>query len=64
LRVSRGATDRELKTAYRKLSKKWHPDKNPGNDEAHQKFVELAEAYEALSNAETRRIYDQYGAEG
>ncbi|KAF8464399.1 hypothetical protein BDZ91DRAFT_729785 [Kalaharituber pfeilii] len=64
LGVSRGATDRELKTAYRKLSKKWHPDKNPGNDEAHQKFVELAEAYEALSNAETRRIYDQYGAEG
>ncbi|KAI5807486.1 DnaJ domain-containing protein [Peziza echinospora] len=64
LGVSKSASDRELKTAYRKLSKKWHPDKNPGNEEAQSKFVELATAYEALSNAESRRIYDQYGAEG
>ncbi|KAF8459350.1 hypothetical protein BGX38DRAFT_1247930 [Terfezia claveryi] len=64
LGVSKSATDRELKTAYRKLSKKWHPDKNPNSEEAHQKFVELAEAYEALSDADSRRIYDQYGGEG
>lgn len=64
LGVDRKATEKELKSAYRKLSKKFHPDKNPGDDTAHAKFVELSEAYEALSDKETRKIYDQYGHEG
>ncbi|KAF1356613.1 DnaJ protein-like protein [Delphinella strobiligena] len=64
LGVDKNASDRELKKAYRTLSKKYHPDKNPGDDTVHQKFVEVAEAYEALSEAETRKIYDQYGHEG
>lgn len=64
LGVERSASDRELKKAYRNLSKKYHPDKNPNNDDAKQKFVEVSDAYEALSNAETRKIYDQYGHEG
>ncbi|KAI9787491.1 MAG: DnaJ- protein scj1 [Geoglossum umbratile] len=64
LGVDKQASDKELKRAYRVLSKKYHPDKNPGNESAHQKFVEVSEAYDALSNAETRRIYDQYGHEG
>jgi len=64
LGVSRTAGDREIKKAYRNLSKKYHPDKNPGDESAKQKFVETAEAYEALSNPETRKIYDQYGHEG
>ncbi|KAH6874756.1 DnaJ domain-containing protein [Thelonectria olida] len=64
LGVGKQASDKELKSAYRRLSKKYHPDKNPGDDTAHDKFVEVAEAYEALSNAETRRIYDRHGHEG
>jgi len=64
LDIDRSASEREIKRAYRTLSKKYHPDKNPGNEEAKQKFVEIAEAYEALSDAESRKIYDQYGAEG
>ncbi|PQE04623.1 chaperone dnaj protein [Rutstroemia sp. NJR-2017a BBW] len=55
---------RDIKRAYRTLSKKYHPDKNPGDETAKQKFVEVAEAYEALSVPETRKIYDQYGHEG
>lgn len=53
-----------MKRAYRQLSKKYHPDKNPGDESAKQKFVEVAEAYEALSDPNTRKIYDQYGHEG
>ncbi|MCJ1369763.1 DnaJ- protein scj1 [Loxospora ochrophaea] len=64
LGVDKAADERDIKRAYRTLSKKFHPDKNPGDDTAQQKFVEVAEAYEALSNKETRRIYDQYGHEG
>ncbi|KAF3914936.1 hypothetical protein ABW20_dc0108839 [Dactylellina cionopaga] len=64
LGVDKDASDRQLKKAYKQLSKKYHPDKNPGNDEAHQKFIELAEAYEALSNEDTRRVYDKYGYDG
>ncbi|KAK5660085.1 hypothetical protein OQA88_13554 [Cercophora sp. LCS_1] len=64
LGINKQATDKQIKSAYRQLSKKYHPDKNPGDNTAHDKFVEVSEAYEALIDAETRRIYDQYGHEG
>ena len=64
LGVSKSASEKELKSAYRKLSKKFHPDKNPGDESAHAKFVEISEAYEALADKDTRKIYDQYGHEG
>ncbi|KAI4644227.1 hypothetical protein J4E93_006127 [Alternaria ventricosa] len=64
LGLKKDASERELKKAYRTLSKKYHPDKNPGDDEASGKFVEIAEAYEVLSKKETRKIYDQYGHDG
>ncbi|CAI2174545.1 14426_t:CDS:2 [Funneliformis geosporum] len=55
---------REIKKKYKQLSKRYHPDKNPGDKEAEQKFVQLAEAYEVLSDDEKRDIYDKYGEEG
>lgn len=61
LGVSKTATPDELKRAYRKLAIKYHPDKNPGNKEAEEKFKEAAEAYDVLSNAEKRAKYDQFG---
>ncbi|CAE7000153.1 hypothetical protein CFE70_000934 [Pyrenophora teres f. teres 0-1] len=64
LGLKKDASEREIKKAYRTLSKKYHPDKNPGDDEAGKKFVEVAEAYEVLSEKETRKIYDQYGHDG
>jgi len=64
LGVSRNADIKEIKRAYRDLSKKYHPDKNPDNEEAHDKYVKIAEAYEVLSDDEKRRIYDQHGEEG
>ena len=64
LGVSRNATPEEIKKAYRKMAIKYHPDKNPGDSEAEEKFKEAAEAYEVLSNAEKRGRYDQFGHEG
>lgn len=65
LGVSKTATDEEIKKAYRKLAKKWHPDANPDNKkEAEEKFKEVSEAYETLSNSQKRRMYDQFGADG
>lgn len=65
LGVSKTATDEEIKKAYRKLAKKWHPDANPDNKkEAEEKFKEVSEAYETLSNAQKRKMYDQFGADG
>ncbi len=64
LGVSRTATKEEIKKAYRRLALKYHPDRNPGDKEAEEKFKEAAEAYEVLSNDEKRRIYDQYGHDG
>ncbi|RQP09402.1 MAG: molecular chaperone DnaJ [Parapedobacter sp.] len=61
LGVSRNADQAEIKSAYRKLAIKYHPDKNPGNAEAEEKFKEAAEAYEILSNPEKRQRYDRFG---
>ena len=64
LGVPRNATKEEIKKAYRRLALKYHPDRNPGDKEAEEKFKEAAEAYQVLSDDEKRRIYDQFGHEG
>lgn len=64
LGLSKGADDDEIKKAYRKLAKKYHPDMNPGNAEAEVKFKEINEAYAVLSDSEKKSRYDQYGFEG
>ncbi len=64
LGVARTATADEVKKAYRKLAMKYHPDRNPDNKEAEEKFKAAAEAYEVLGDAEKRQIYDRYGFEG
>lgn len=64
LGVSRNATQEEIKSAFRKLALKYHPDRNPGDKEAESKFKEINEAYEVLSNQEKRKMYDMYGEEG
>ncbi len=64
LGVGRGASEDEIKKAYRKLAKKYHPDLNPGDQEAEQKFKEVNEAYEVLSDASKRGRYDQFGHAG
>lgn len=64
LNLDKSADDRDLKKAYRRLSKKYHPDKNPDDESAAQKFVEVSEAYETLIDSELRQIYDRHGAEG
>ena len=64
LGVSKGASETEIKKAYRKMAIKYHPDKNEGNKQAEDKFKEAAEAYEVLSNPEKKSRYDQFGHAG
>ncbi|MFZ0061987.1 MAG: molecular chaperone DnaJ [Pyrinomonadaceae bacterium] len=64
LEVARAASDQELKSAYRKLAMRYHPDKNPGDASAEEKFKEAAEAYAVLSDGEQRRRYDRFGHAG
>src|SRR6201987_1739862 len=61
LSVSRDASDQELKTAYRRLAMQYHPDRNPGDHAAEEKFKECSEAYQVLSDPDKRAAYDRYG---
>jgi molecular chaperone DnaJ len=64
LGVSKGATDQEIKSAYRKLALNFHPDRNPGDKGAEDKFKEAAEAYAVLADADKRHLYDRFGHAG
>ena len=64
LGVSRSATAEEIKRAYRKLAKKYHPDRNPNDPSADRKFKEVQQSYEVLGDAEKRAQFDQYGRAG
>ena len=64
LGIQKGASEDEIKKAYRKMAKQYHPDLNPGNAEAEQKFKEVNEAYEVLSDADKKARYDQFGHAG
>src|SRR4051794_24510477 len=61
LGVAKGADTKEIKKSYRKLARQYHPDVNPNNAEASEKFREISEAYEVLGDDEKRQIYDKYG---
>lgn len=62
LGVPRGADEKEIKTAYRKLARKYHPDVNPNDKTAEARFKEISEAYDVLGDEEKRKLYDQYGS--
>jgi molecular chaperone DnaJ len=63
LGISKDASQDKIKKAYRKLARKWHPDINPGNKEAEQKFKEISRAYQCLGNEQKRKLYDEFGEE-
>ncbi len=60
LGISRNATDKEIKSAFRKLARKFHPDLNPHDDKSESEFKEINEAYEILSDKEKKKSYEQY----
>ena len=62
LGVAKNAAEKDIKAAYRKKARQWHPDVNPGNKEAEERFKEISEAYAVLSDAKKRKQYDQFGA--
>ncbi|EGN98827.1 hypothetical protein SERLA73DRAFT_181494 [Serpula lacrymans var. lacrymans S7.3] len=64
LGIARGASDDEIKKAYKKMALKWHPDRNGGSEEASKKFKEISEAFEVLSDSNKRAVYDQFGEDG
>src|ERR1039457_5557403 len=64
LDLARNASEAEIKKAYRRLAMKFHPDRNPGDHDAEEKFKEAKEAYEVLSETQKRAVYDQYGHAG
>ncbi len=64
LGVSKDTSEEQIKKAYRKLARKWHPDINPGNNEAEKKFKEISQAYDCLGNKEKRKLYDEFGEDG
>ena len=64
LGIGKNATDAEIKSAYRKLAKKYHPDLNPGDKDAEEKFKEVNEANDVLSDPDKRKRYDQFGFAG
>lgn len=64
LGIARDASEKDIKQAYRRQAMEFHPDRNPNNPEAESKFKEAAEAYDVLSNAEKRAVYDRYGHDG
>ncbi|KAJ6507944.1 hypothetical protein C8R47DRAFT_1100064 [Mycena vitilis] len=64
LGVEKSASDAEIKSAYKKMALKWHPDRNQGSEESSKKFKEISEAFEVLSDSNKRAVYDQFGEEG
>src|SRR5437870_4933461 len=64
LGVARTATADEIRKAYRKLARQHHPDLNPGNKQAEERFKDLSFAYDVLGDAEKRKVYDEFGHEG
>src|SRR5678810_852386 len=61
LGIKRGASEDQIKQAYRRLARKFHPDLNPGDKSAEEQFKQVQQAYDVLSNAEDRKLYDEHG---